>query len=440
MPSDLVPSKPPLLADEPVPDGGTAYAASTADKTDGLRRSCRNVVSPAGGLPDDASARSSTTRPATDASTNTEPGDSPLKCVPSDWDRLDIRTSSQPHRWFHPTAAVIRGPYGDVDWSSRAHRKGRHAVLRDERAQRPRFRWFFVWAPGNISWWVAELFTWGSVCWVVNGFFLMWPLGDANRNFKVTAASAMCGGTLFEFGALLAYVEALNVGHTADFGEAVEEAAEEHHVHHTGRPGAGATAPNVDGEGAAAPRERGGGSSVGPGLRTRTLRNLPLGSRHGHDKSNWRWFGADWHSLGFLAAFIQLIAATVFWMSVITGLPGVLNPENIATQDALFWAPQVVGGCGFIISSMLIMLEEQPSWWRIKPERIGWQVGFWNWVGGIGFTLSGIFGFWIFADRNQKWGTAFSSFWGGWAFLIGSYLQLLEVINPHPRYKAAKQE
>lgn len=74
-------------------------------------------------------------------------------------------------------------------------------------------------------------------------------------------------------------------------------------------------------------------------------------------------------------------------------------------------------------------------------------------IGGFGFWFSGIFGIWrqtsiadpglyqvssaifsasapsthaadllvAFSSRSpQKWGTAFSTFWGSWAFLIGS--------------------
>lgn len=29
----------------------------------------------------------------------------------------------------------------------------------------------------------------------------------------------------------------------------------------------------------------------------------------------------------------------------------------------------------------------------------------------------------------QKWGTALSTFWGAWAFLLGSYIQLVETLN-----------
>ena len=57
----------------------------------------------------------------------------------------------------------------------------------------------------------------------------------------------------------------------------------------------------------------------------------------------------------------------------------------------------------------MFMLEVQPKWYKLRPLRMGWQMyatssfarlhmlttarsGFWNFLGGIGFWLCGIFG------------------------------------------------
>jgi hypothetical protein len=101
---------------------------------------------------------------------------------------------------------------------------------------------------------------------------------------------------------------------------------------------------------------------------------------------------------------------------------------------------QVVGASFFIASSLLFMLEVQPAWWRPKPLLIGWHVGFWNLIGSIGFWLSGFFGFWaVPAGKYQLGGTVLSTFWGSYAFLIGSYLQLLEAVNKHPHSLSYRQ-
>lgn len=91
---------------------------------------------------------------------------------------------------------------------------------------------------------------------------------------------------------------------------------------------------------------------------------------------------------------------------------------------------QAVGATFFIVSALLFMFEEQPKWYLPQPQRIGWHVGFWNLVGAVGFFLSGLFGFWSEPSGVlQLGGTAVSTFWGSYAFLLGSYLQLLEALN-----------
>lgn len=59
---------------------------------------------------------------------------------------------------------------------------------------------------------MAQLFLWGSVAWVLNGHFLLFPEQGPSDSFNLylTAYSALVGGTLFWVGAYLAVVEALN--------------------------------------------------------------------------------------------------------------------------------------------------------------------------------------------------------------------------------------
>jgi len=167
----------------------------------------------------------------------------------------------------------------------------------------------------------------------------------------------------------------------------------------------------------------------------------------GHEKAEqeWIWFGTRWHELGFVACAIQLFGATVFWISTVTGIPNVINMENVGLVNGIFWVPQVIGGTGFIISrssspptllwflvaddSLMFMFEVQPNWYHIRPfNSLGWHVGFWNLVGALGFTLCGAFGI----AQAQQWASfqsGCSTFWGGWAFLIGSICQWIECLN-----------
>lgn len=45
-------------------------------------------------------------------------------------------------------------------------------------------------------------------------------------------------------------------------------------------------------------------------------------------------------------------------------------------------------------------------------------------------ACSGFFGFFAYpVERYQRWGMSCSTFWGAWAFLLGSYIQLFEMLN-----------
>lgn len=53
--------------------------------------------------------------------------------------------------------------------------------------------------------------------------------------------------------------------------------------------------------------------------------------------------GIRWNNLGYLGSFITFMGATIFWISTIVGVPGVL-PEaetHYVEWDILFWLTQV---------------------------------------------------------------------------------------------------
>jgi hypothetical protein len=61
-----------------------------------------------------------------------------------------------------------------------------------------------------------------------------------------------------------------------------------------------------------------------------------------------------WHEIGFVASFVQLWAASIFWISGWTGLPEILSSiksQSPKLEDGVYWTPQVIGGSGFVIAS-----------------------------------------------------------------------------------------
>ena len=75
------------------------------------------------------------------------------------------------------------------------------------------------------------------------------------------------------------------------------------------------------------------------------------GARRGraasHDKGHgrappgeWAWAGARWHDIGFVAAFVQMLGASLFQLSVVAGAPDLIPPTDWQLLDALLWTPQ----------------------------------------------------------------------------------------------------
>ena len=111
-----------------------------------------------------------------------------------------------------------------------------------------------------------------------------------------------------------------------------------------------------------------------------------------------------------------------------TVLPSIIDSLSVGAQDGVFWTPQVIGGSGFIISAFLGLLESQPRWYIPAFHSVPWVLSLFNFIGGIGFTLSGIFGY----GQSVHWlayQSALATFWGSWAFLVASVMQWWETVN-----------
>ena len=107
-----------------------------------------------------------------------------------------------------------------------------------------------------------------------------------------------------------------------------------------------------------------------------------------------------------------MIGSTVFWIAGFTALPQIFKAlDTQAKLNAAFWTPQLVGGIFFVISGALFMIETQKHWWRPAPSVLGWYIGAFNLVGGIGFTLCPIFGF-LGGDHWAEYEASNSTFWG----------------------------
>ena len=129
-------------------------------------------------------------------------------------------------------------------WRSRDNRKGRHALLirrgKDGRIKphgtleptntlpatvRGLVALFTRYPYWDISWWVAIMFTLGSMVWVANGFTVLFPVigkGSSQAMSNASSWSALAGASIFFFGSYLLFLEAINANRNGCFGWAVE--------------------------------------------------------------------------------------------------------------------------------------------------------------------------------------------------------------------------
>jgi hypothetical protein len=240
--------------------------------------------------------------------------------------------------------------------------------------------------------------------------------------------TAFIGATVFEIGSVLLMLEAVNENRTDCFGWALEEAWEstdrlvrdDSCQHHHGDKGS--LLRNRSSAGGEDGVEKGSAPN-GQQAQVQASQEVDQGAR---SDRRWQWC-PSWKELrthylreiGFLACLSQFIGATIFWIAGFTGLPPILNSLSTPAENGVFWLPQVIGGSGFIISSFLFMVEVQDKWYIPAPTLLGWHVGFWNLIGGIGFTLCGALGFAI-DQPGMEYASTLATFVGSWAFLVRS--------------------
>lgn len=115
------------------------------------------------------------------------------------------------------------------------------------------------------------------------------------------------------------------------------------------------------------------------------------------DGKAWKWWPSATelrthylHDIGFLACSILLFSIGVFSIACVTALPPIYNMlDTPAKLNWAYWAPQLIGGVGFVVSGAMFTIEVQEHWWKPAPGVLGWHIGGWNLVGGIVSLLTG---------------------------------------------------
>ncbi|KAK3900979.1 hypothetical protein C8A05DRAFT_45288 [Staphylotrichum tortipilum] len=346
-------------------------------------------------------------------------------------------------------------------WRSRDNRKGRHRQVitglgakeydtgRKSKLGKTAVGWSRLitrFPVGDVSYLVAVSFVIGSIIWCINGFFTWLPLAAPTTEFPHetdwAGILACVGASVFEVGSVLMVVEAIEAGGSDCSGWALEKTPDgggvklrsttpgRRHLHRSGRR-------NLRKDSVMRATET---PALGNVAESRSVEEAEAG-----DEETWiephrcHWFpplselkSHYLREIGFLASSVQLLAATIFWISGITALPPIFNSLSPGATDGVFWVPQVVGGTGFVLSALMFMIEVQDKWYKPAPRLLGWHVGLWNLIGGIGFTVCAGAGFVSADSAPVAYASALATFIGSWAFLIGSVLQWYESLDKHP--------
>ncbi|PMD30851.1 hypothetical protein L207DRAFT_443062 [Hyaloscypha variabilis F] len=263
----------------------------------------------------------------------------------------------------------------------------------------------------DISWIVAFSFTIGSTAFVVNGFFLLLALIDPETNFLTetpyaTPASSVLGTLIFLIGGYAGFLEGLN------FGEKEMAVTDGERSVQVQRLRVSTSTPQADDD--------------SKEVQTSSLEPLIGDSAFIYLPTMHQLRTTYTHSLSFHAGWVQFLGTIVFSLATLTSLPGVLT-SSPSLIPALNLLPATLGGLLFIIASVLQMLYAQEAWWMPQPAKGDWQVGFWNAIGSLGFTMAGALP--VLGTETATYVGTLADFWGSWAFLIGSVIQLYIVMG-----------
>lgn len=224
----------------------------------------------------------------------------------------------------------------------------------------------------NISWLTAIVFTLGSVIWILSSFFAYMPQekgAPPSLSAYGCGITAFVGSCFFVTGSILLMLEAVKDNRDTSFGWTVDQQWDED---------SGATIYRVIPESkSGAGQQKRELKSWKPSIQLPSLKEL---------RTHYIYELAFWYSL------IQLLSSFVFLISGITALPWVYDQLSKPLVDAVYWTPKLVACSGFIISSLMAMVECQKKWYLPEWKGLGWHIGLWKLLGSVGFILVPCFG------------------------------------------------
>lgn len=331
-------------------------------------------------------------------------------------------------------------------WTSRNNRKGHHAMVvsshdpelhsfvplqafsKRVRLYRNLIRMATYFPYWDISYAIAVTLTVGSLIWLIDGIATFWPMKNQTTSPIVdhVPVVALVGTIAFLVSNTLLMLETLNELQRQCIGwksEAAQQYDDEEDAIGL-RPGD------------CRHHQANKRNLVGKSPDGQSLGETSNPSGHGPEKRSWRWalsyselrfhYACD---LGFLGSLTQLVSTVIFCIGAITRLPSIYSHLSVPLTYAFVWTPKLSGSLGFVISGVIFMIETQHSWWFPSPDVIGWHVGGWSIVGGVGFLMSTILG--LISDSSSQYQSAVALVWASLAFLVASLVQWYESLEKY---------
>ena len=363
----------------------------------------------------------------------------------------DIKATG-PLKKFNPTTVHMRLRYGDdalndvgIIWRSRDNRKGRNSVVIPRTSMaypnlpqknrpvysssfkgvgRNIYRMIFTFPYWDMAFWSGWAYTWGSVLFVIDGCWAWipvgWGLDLGGIETYAIGVLFFVGALLYQLGAVMAYLEAVNDG--SFHGSAMTRFLEGHeedkkalldekigiffkHLNplHAKKTEAEEQVDlekqkTVDPEAgwrSVHRRERPGSiypSGKDPGPRRGGVDLGETEEGETHEYLTWRWY-PTWHALkthhvyeiGYIACSIQLFGATLYSWCGLDSLYGIDTNWNDTELYGAYWMPEILGSCCFLTASIMFLVETQEKWWKPQPNVMGWWIGLWAFIGSMGF-------------------------------------------------------
>ena len=281
-----------------------------------------------------------------------------------------------------------------VVWTSRRHRKTRGLKIGKEvekklgpphdrkRAIGARYL-YWGYRPRAFSWWVAFLFTIGSVFFMIGAVPEMFPSVSGSNDLDIYVKVSFFIGSLFFTGAgYVQFLEVINV--------------------------------NLD---------------MSIELKDKGLfKSGQATPQSSFQEKGFSWFGWQPDRLSFWASSTLSVGTVIFNINCFFAI---FSGFSWVSEDILVWTPSTIASALFITASYVAIMEVSHGYWSWNFRQISWWVTVFSLLGSIGFFASSLFG--VFGQGpihiDQEWSTKFILLIGCIFFLLSSYLMVPEMLN-----------